>query len=106
MPTSSVLSQCPDTCETRLCRRPAVLVSVDEQPGGADAQHDVDALRVLGRVQVDTVHGQLLGVLQVVHLGLGRRLTPAHQVRSGQVRTTVVGKRRAKSAQDSTGTHG
>ncbi len=50
-------------------------VAVDEDAGRADAQHDVDVLRVLGVVEAHAVHGKLLRVLQVVELGLGRRLT-------------------------------
>ena len=74
LPSSVVSPRLPSLVS--LCL--ASLVSVDEQAGGADAQHDVDALGVFGRVQVDAVHSQLLGVLQVVHLRLGRRLAPAH----------------------------
>ena len=45
-------------------------VPVDEDSRGADAEHDVHVLRVLGVVQAHAVHGQLLGVLKVVQLGL------------------------------------
>ena len=56
--------------------RPASPVPEDEDPGGADAEKDVKVLRVLGRVQGHPVHGQLLGVLQVLHLSLGRGQAP------------------------------
>ncbi len=40
----------------------------DQNSGRADAEHDVDVLRVLGVMQADAVHGQLLRVLKVVQL--------------------------------------
>ena len=49
-------------------------VAVDEEPWGTDADHDVDALGVLGLMQVNSVHGQLLGILQVMQLGFSWRL--------------------------------
>lgn len=50
------------------------LVPVDQQSSGADTQHDINALRILRRMQINSVHGQLLGVLQVVQLCHGRGL--------------------------------
>ena len=49
-------------------------VPVDEDAAAADPQHDVHALAVPGWVEADPVHGQLLGVVQVVELRLGRAL--------------------------------
>ena len=43
-------------------------VAVDQDSGGADAEHDVHVLRVLGVVQADAVHRKLLGIFEVVQL--------------------------------------
>lgn len=51
------------------------LVPVHQQSRRTHSQHYVNSLRVLGRVQVHAVHGQLLGVLQVVQLGHRGRLS-------------------------------
>lgn len=42
------------------------------QPRGGHAHHDVQARLLLGRVQINAVHRQLLGILQVLKLGLLR----------------------------------
>ena len=41
-------------------------VPVDEDAGGADPQHDVHGLRVPGRVEAHTVHGELLSVVKIM----------------------------------------
>ena len=43
-----------------------LLVSVNEQTGGTDAEHDVDTFGILRRVQIDTVHGELFRILKIV----------------------------------------
>lgn len=53
------------------------LVAINQQTGGTDSQHDINTLRVLGGVQIYAIHGQLLGVLQVMQLSLSGRLTSA-----------------------------
>lgn len=55
----------------------AQTIAIDEQTTGAHTHHDIDVLRVLRLVQVHAVHGQLLGILQVMHLSLSWRLSPA-----------------------------
>ena len=41
-------------------------VPVDEQSTGTDTNHDVNTLGIFGLVKIDPVHGQLLGILQVM----------------------------------------
>ena len=49
-------------------------VPVDEDAGAADPEHDIYTLAVPGRLQAYPVHGELLGVVQVVQLSLRRGL--------------------------------
>lgn len=52
-------------------------VTVDKQARCAYSQHDVNAFKVLCRVQIDAVHCQFAGVVQIVELRFGWGLTSA-----------------------------
>lgn len=66
------------------------LIAINQQTGRTHTQHNIDALRVLGRMQVHAVHGQLLGILQVVELGLCGRLTPECENRNQRLDMDLV----------------
>ena len=53
----------------------AQMISEYEETRGAHTNEYIDAVGVLGIVQVHAIHGQLDRILQIVHFGLGGRLT-------------------------------
>ena len=51
------------------------LIPEDQNAGPVDADVNVDVVRVQTGVQVSAIHGQLLGILDVVHFSIGSRQT-------------------------------
>lgn len=56
----------------------SLLVSVNQEAGWRNAQHDIDSFRIFGRVKIHAVHGQLFGVFEIMAVSFCWRLTPVN----------------------------